>query len=293
MIGRELWAELLADLVRYQVRAVLMGDPLQLPPVHEEISPAFAAGPGCELTEVMRSQGVLTDAVLSVRERIEDERAPWIWDSARDGYGQIVAHRSHESMRATWLDMLTAGDDVVVVGWTNRAVHRANADARAHIVGDSAAPFVAGEWLVVLKPFCLIHDEDTEHERREYVHVETRVRITKATRSRHKSGQDAWRLELVSKEQGTWTADAPQTHGAALEALGPLPVGTPALRHDGAQSPRQHMGSCLRFARPARQHARQRAQQAHLRCGQPRGSQPAHGGVVMRLWGITVMGGAR
>ncbi len=221
MIGRELWAELLADLVRYQVRAVLMGDPLQLPPVREDLSPAFSAGPGCELTEVMRSQGVLTSAVLSVRERIEDAQPPWIWESSRDAHGQVVAHRSYESMRATWMDMLSAGEDVVIVGWTNRAVQHANAEARAHIVGDNAAPYVAGEWLVVTKPFCLVHDEGTEHERREFVHVETRARITQAVLSRHKSGQEAWRLDLVSKAQGAWTAyalDATQAKQVREEA---------------------------------------------------------------------------
>ena len=162
MVGGDLWAQLREELERHGLRAVLQGDPLQLPPVRETISPTFEAGDGVELTEVVRSGGCLTRAVLGVRQRIADRQAPVIREAAKDHEGQVCIYGTREAAQEAWLERLVAGEDIVVVGWTNEAIDHTNAVARATIVGANTDPFVPGEWLVLQQGHRVEWEEQTD-----------------------------------------------------------------------------------------------------------------------------------
>lgn len=189
MVDATVWAELVADFVRHRIRAVVLGDPYQLPPVGEARGQALQ-GAGLELHEVKRNAGVLCAAIADVRAQMGKGATPWLWASRRDASGQVVGHRDSRSMRATWLDMVRGGDDVVCVAWTNRAVEAANAVARRAVAGDDAAPFVPGEWLVVMAPY---------EVGGAWLHTEDRVRVVHAQPTTH-HGFACWRVRIMGPD---------------------------------------------------------------------------------------------
>lgn len=201
MIEAEMWAELCADFVRHRIRAVVLGDPYQLPPVGESEGQALA-GAGLELHEVKRNAGVLCAAIADVRAQMGSGVTPWIWESRRDASGQVVGHRDQRAMQATWLDMVRGGEDVVAVAWTNKAVEVANNVARRAVVGTDAAPFVAGEWLVVT---------ESHQTGGTTLHTEDRVRVISATPATQQ-GFACWRVTLRTPdgEAQVYAPDASQ-----------------------------------------------------------------------------------
>lgn len=208
MVPAELWAELQADLAHRRIRAVVMGDPLQLPPVGEECSAALD-GYGYELREVKRNAGVLCAAIQDIRAQMGGGAPPWLWSSQHDAQGQVVGHRDQRAMHATWLDLVRSGADVVCVAWTNRAVEIANRVARRAVVGDDAAPYAPGEWLVLLEPYST--------PRGERLHTEDRVRVMHASEAT-RDGFACWRL-TVHTPDGERTVYAPDaTQARAIDA---------------------------------------------------------------------------
>ena len=200
MVGGDLWAQLREELERHELRAVLQGDPLQLPPIGERISPAFAAGDGMELTEVVRSGGCLTRAVLGVRVRIEDKAPPIIRDAAQDDEGEVCVYGTREAAHEAWLERLVAGDDIVVVGWTNEAIDHTNAVARARIVGANTDPFVVGEWLVLKQGHRVEWEEQTDWgtviTKSQMLHNGDRVQVLDTNIIVDEHGFECWQLKV-------------------------------------------------------------------------------------------------
>lgn len=206
MVGVDLWREFVADVARFRLMAVAMGDPLQLPPVGEDASPAWSVRATVELTEVMRSQGVLTRVVLGVRERIEDEVPPCVVDDAADAQGRVEIATNKINMLRDYHRRVAAGEDCMMVAWTNKVVDWANAWMRACIVGESRAPYVAGEVLVLTQPYRLdvervawvdMDGEPQVAEMRRMIHTEQRVQVLSAEPGRHPAYDDAcWVLRV-------------------------------------------------------------------------------------------------
>ena len=194
MVDATLWAELRADFVRHRIRAVVLGDPYQLPPVGEMEGQALT-GAGLELHEVKRNAGVLCAAIADVRAQMGKGQVPWVWESRRDASGQVVGHREQKAMQAMWLDLVRAGEDVVCVAWTNKAVEIANTVARRAVAGENAAPFVPGEWLVMLEP----HETGAGFGAGQWLHTEDRVRVLSAQPTTLK-GFACWRVRLATPD---------------------------------------------------------------------------------------------
>lgn len=205
MVGNELWREFVEDVRRFRLMAVAMGDPLQLPPVGEDASPAWSCPATVELTEVMRSQGVLTGVVLGVRERIDDEVPPCVVRDASDTMSSVEVATNKIEMLREYHQRVANGEDAIMVAWTNRVVEWANAWMRSRIVGDSRAPFVVGEVLVLTQPYRLDEEPatwwgDDGQPRtvmiRRMIHTEQRIQVVSAELGRHPHHDDAcWVLQ--------------------------------------------------------------------------------------------------
>ena len=200
MIGAEMWAEITHEVKRFGLMCIAMGDPLQLPPVGEDISPAFKAGGGIELTEVMRSQGALTGVVLGVRERIHSPHPPLVTRDAEDAKGRVNVIDCKIGLLRDYFAAIQGGRDAIILAWTNRVVDWANGWIRAQIAGDSSLPFVPGEVLVVTDPYRLDEGRLSTGEgptTRPMLYTESRLRVVSAEIGRHPRWDDAcWILRV-------------------------------------------------------------------------------------------------
>lgn len=193
MVGSEMWAQIKTEVARFGLMCVAMGDPLQLPPIGEESSPAFSEASGVELTEVMRSSGILTRVVLAVRERVQSEAPPVILRSASDASGSVEVIDSSNEMLEDYIERIKVGSDAMLVAWTNHVVRWVNGRVRGAIVGDCTAPFVAGEVIIITKPYQL----PGAAARGVRLPTETRVRVMAAEPARHpRWGEDCWALRV-------------------------------------------------------------------------------------------------
>jgi exodeoxyribonuclease-5 len=222
MMGTQIWGEFVGDVKRFGLMCVAMGDPLQLPPVGEAESPAWALPNTTEITEVMRSQGALTDVVLGVRHNIRETYPPVVTEPLEDKLSRVEVFTNKIEMLRDYYNRILAGGDAIVLAWTNRSVDWVNTWIRARVVGNSRAPFVPGEVLVVTHPYSLeaILDED-EEMCRPMLYTETRLRVVSAEIGRHPMWDDAcW---ILSVQQLGFDAKAmPMEDGGKRHVLGPI-----------------------------------------------------------------------
>ena len=199
MIGTKQWAEIVAEVKMYNLMCVCMGDPLQLPPVNDvEMSPAFEVEAAVELTEVKRASGCLLSAVMDVRRRIYDERAPVVVNPAEDDTGRVEVYDSRRDFLADLFRSALDGVDVICLAWTNAVVSWINARIRSEIVGDDAAAFVAGELLTLTQPYTLDLEPSDDPDAPQWaptLYTSSRVQVLTAARGVHPFYGDAcWLL---------------------------------------------------------------------------------------------------
>lgn len=139
---------------------VYVGDPRQLPPVGEELSPSFGIKRKAVLNTVMRQRGENPIVALTadIRAMIDAGEVDWsAFGSAMgtDGSGIFKADGSLEA----WLEDAFLSDEFKAdndtfryLAWTNKTVNSINAHVRAMIYGKDAPAFVVGERLLMRKP---------------------------------------------------------------------------------------------------------------------------------------------
>ena len=159
MINSDLWQGL-QDLFegRPKLKVLLMGDPAQLPPVGEEISPSFLLKDRAQLTEVFR-QGSdhpilsysmkLREAMVSVEEELpRPEEAP----------ERLVLHRDEDSWLKCALDSFSQTEvgkqrsGIRILAYTNQRVARWNRRVQGHLFRDLEGPFDPSETLILKEP---------------------------------------------------------------------------------------------------------------------------------------------
>lgn len=133
---------------------VVMGDPMQLPPVNELQSKALSMFPSTELTKVERFQydSGISHLTRHLRASIE-EGSRFSFDSA-DYAGQLEVIKPAKFTQFV-TDRFTLDTDVNnnrVLAWTNKKVNRTNALIRKNIYGKDANRFEIGETVVTGAP---------------------------------------------------------------------------------------------------------------------------------------------
>ncbi|WP_308719041.1 AAA family ATPase [Komagataeibacter xylinus] len=156
MVGSELmrWVR---DLVPDRF-VLFVGDPAQLPPVGEAISPSFAIRSASHLETVVRqaADNPLVAAATAIRES-QGGPLDWSWCRAshHEGAGLFVPRTPDAWMqRAFTSDAFRADSDAFrYLCWTNARVDAVNRTVRRWVHGgETPMPFVAGERVIARVP---------------------------------------------------------------------------------------------------------------------------------------------
>lgn len=143
---------LLPDIEDNNLRTVIMGDKMQLPPVKETNSPALEHFPVVELTTVERfGEGTgIASLTTTLRDSIENDKA-FLFDGALYDV-EVVKPAQFLSRILEEFDGDTDHEKVRVLAYTNARVDRINAAVREKIYGRDAKLFEVGERVVTGAP---------------------------------------------------------------------------------------------------------------------------------------------
>ncbi|MCM1982802.1 ATP-dependent DNA helicase [Lyngbya confervoides] len=163
MINQEMWlllVQAISDL-SCTTQLLFVGDPAQLPPVHETRSLCFdQIYARFDLTDVVRYGGAIGLLADSVRQRLDQPILPSPVSQSNPNHTEGV----FVVPRATWEQLLQRAftsatyaenpDQVRVLAYTNHRVQNLNQQIRQAIYGSTLARFVVGERLIAHSP-CL------------------------------------------------------------------------------------------------------------------------------------------
>lgn len=157
----------LTEEANLRTQLLFMGDPAQLPPVNEAISPTFTEVESqSHLGEVKRYSGPIAVLADDIRRNLKRKGEPlwesdhtpaktsgvWVMDDKQWNAALIKAFRS---------DAYKANPDYVrALAWTNRRVDGLNRSVRAAVVGAKAPRFVRGERLIANDPYFIEGEGD-------------------------------------------------------------------------------------------------------------------------------------
>ena len=185
MIGEEMWGWIQEAIAPGQ-KVIVMGDPAQLPPVQETGSPTFKL-PHVELSQVMRSRGVVQDAATRIRQNIKAHVAMLAPDG-QDEHGE-VKNLYQEEWLAEFLAAVTEGTRVKALAFTNTAVDWLNDWVREQKFGRDAKAFEVGERLVLIETHELRGGMVT-------LHTESDLEVVEAEPTTYLN-IDCWRLKVL------------------------------------------------------------------------------------------------
>ncbi|WP_422451959.1 ATP-dependent DNA helicase [Endozoicomonas sp. ALC066] len=157
MVSTELFEQIRDTAYSENVKFIFMGDPLQLPPVREEISPVFAIPDQVELTKVMRHDNQILNLATELRHSILEGRRPNLrTDNDENGGVYCLNWRRmrQQIKRGYKSDAYAANPNTFrTVAWTNKTVHMYNEMIREFIYDTEDLPkFSEGERVVMCQP---------------------------------------------------------------------------------------------------------------------------------------------
>jgi exodeoxyribonuclease-5 len=158
MLGEEIFGHVQKAL-RHKV-VVYVGDPQQLPPVGEELSPSFGVRRKAVLSTVMRqrAENPIVALTADIRSMIDAGAVDWDAFGPASGTDGCGIHRADGNLAGWIADAFTSpefkadNDAFRYLAWTNRTTSSVNATVRALVYGADAPPFVDGERLLFRKP---------------------------------------------------------------------------------------------------------------------------------------------
>lgn len=160
--GSMLTSEGLEYMLASNMRFIIAGDRIQLPPIEDnettkrprEYSVVYEKGyPSLKLTEPMRNFGELFEYTEALADGIESGR--YVSEPPK-GYGEaVVKYKTTEfrkSLQGDVLDNLSQGNSVVACfRW--KTVNALNKVIRSRLHGYSSAPYIIGDSLIILQPY--------------------------------------------------------------------------------------------------------------------------------------------
>jgi len=157
MISRELW-NFLQDLpFEKNIKLLFMGDPAQLPPIHETLSPTFSIPQHCSLTEIFRQEknNPILDYSLKLRHaqnnpalelplpiagdtiHLFQNEQTWQSDLIQSYHHDPQGHYPHQ---------------LQILAWTNRRVDKWNSLVQRNIFPTKRGPFSTTQPLILTSP---------------------------------------------------------------------------------------------------------------------------------------------
>jgi exodeoxyribonuclease-5 len=148
MVNQEVYDHIMEKITPH-CAVLFIGDPCQLPPVKEKMSPVFEINDHVELTDIVR-QGkdnpIIAYSVSLRDEGFSERRIPV------DGKSILkVTPKTNEE----WLDLLIQNysDGGVYAAWTNAVVDAANLGVHMALYGEDATEYMPGETIVLNAPW--------------------------------------------------------------------------------------------------------------------------------------------
>lgn len=197
MIGTDLWDLVVQAQKMWGNRWVLMGDPLQLPPIGEDSSPTFDLEWGSELREIVRYSGCIAKAVGNIRDNITSKRPRLPTSDAADESGSIEFKLDLDFMNSFLDEVMANPAQTKALAWTNKSVDWINDWVRRQIFGDSVAPFMPGERVVAVETITVKDDSGFEEV---LLHTEDGC-VVDEVKSANYLGCPCWKL-LVQTDFG-------------------------------------------------------------------------------------------
>ena len=169
MVNQELWHYLTQEIAYTRTKIIFMGDPAQLPPVHELESPTFGISLQVKLTEIIRQESgnPIIELSAAIREKMTTGKIIHVAEFRRkqgDKTGvSLMAGEKFERWfpNAFKSDVYKKDPDAFrIVSWTNRQVIRFNRAIRSMILESyPKQPFVPGERVITAGPVYEISDK--------------------------------------------------------------------------------------------------------------------------------------
>jgi DNA polymerase III delta prime subunit len=205
MVSSKLWHLLSTIVPKRNVKVICMGDPAQLPPIHELESPVFTAIPAqAELMQIMRNhaQNPITNMIQTAREQVFNQNYSLVMHS---NFSSDQSQGVWVLERTKWLEQMVRAfqspayqknpDYVRAIAWTNKMVDYLNNHIRRAIYEDAEQPYVPGERLVakdtIFDPY--------EEEETILMPASAECEVITAE-SRSSSGYNIWRLKVIDEE---------------------------------------------------------------------------------------------
>ena len=160
MVGNDLKGYIDRCRAEAKIKFIYMGDPKQLNPVKEELSPIWKLPIGAELTEVMRNAGPILALATAVRQQVgllvPRLRLPDFIDDTQPDLGtvEMLTGGSFETAIACDAEFgrFSSPTGVKVISWRNAIVDRYNKLIRQRIFDDPNEPWLPTDRVVATSP---------------------------------------------------------------------------------------------------------------------------------------------
>lgn len=156
MVNAVIKQEILNAAEEHNIKFLFMGDPAQLPPVKELISPIWKIDLGAELTQIMRYDNTILDLATRIR-KVVDHPAPSVRiASANDGEEGVWAFDAENFTKCivtcATKGLLSKPNNTKIVAWRNVTVDKYNTIVRNVLFGQAAAAWLPTDRLIVTSP---------------------------------------------------------------------------------------------------------------------------------------------
>lgn len=163
MLSSALTELVLEKMLRTMI--LFVGDPAQLPPVNEDMSPALRQEDVAVLTQIVRHGGKICETVTALRNALINRApipAPIVGVDEGSTNGVFVNRRDEwiANLKAAFAsdEFKQNSNFARGIAWTNRAVDYGNKLIHQHLYGADAPTFVVGQTLVANSPVILDHN---------------------------------------------------------------------------------------------------------------------------------------
>lgn len=154
MLNEEMMGFIESSQNRKRNRVIYMGDPAQLPPINEDFSASFEAGPEVELRKIMRQPEDSAIPYLGEKIRTHLEHRLPLYESHLTLFedGETIEVWDKEKDWERVLDCFESGEEARYLAYKNRVVQDAIRGIRKRLYGENAPELMAGEMVQCIKP---------------------------------------------------------------------------------------------------------------------------------------------